>query len=271
MITGTVFLVLTVAVGLGAWWYVRMLDARITAGRSGRNKSASRGAGGERPVPPGNSREKSLSVQDLWGVKDIRDGMIVFDEAWYRVLLKIGPIDYHIMNENEQHSIESVLMSCAMALGFRIQLFSTTELVDTKSCALAIRSFVEAGNVSDAMTGYGLSMYSYLTSMMQDRSVRNRPRYIAISYHTLEGYEDAFNELQRRAHTLIANLSRARITASLLTSEQVLNVLFRFNNRGRVHKPSDAVGEGAMDLIVTGRGGIQTDVLPGQEKQLHTA
>ena len=125
MVIGVIFLLLSVAVGVAAWWYVRVLDARMAAGRSGRKKSPSKGLGVLVLLCPGRQRKKELSVQELWGVDAIQGGVIVFSDGWYRTLLKIGPIDYHIMNESEQYSIESVLMSCAMALGFRAQLFST--------------------------------------------------------------------------------------------------------------------------------------------------
>jgi hypothetical protein len=263
---GVLFLLLSVAVGVAAWWYVRVLDARLAAGCS-RSQKSSRVAGGFfRPGFFRQTRPGGLSAQDLWGVEDIRRGVIVFKDGWYRTLLKIGPIDFHIMNENEQYSIESVLMGCAMALGFRVQLFSTTELVDTKNCTSAIRSFLESQqHCPEAMLKYGLNMYSYLDSMMQNRTLHNRPRYIAVSFYTPDGLEKASSELQRRTQVLVNNLRRARITVDVLSSEQVLDVLFRFNNRGRVMKPSEAVTDGARDLYVTGRRGVQTDVLLDQE------
>jgi hypothetical protein len=270
LILGVIFLVLSVAVGVGAWWYIKLFDARLAAGRSGRRISGS-------PDGEGVARRRGrgrgdLAVQDIWGVDDIRGGVIIFADGWYRMLLKIGPIDYHIMNENEQYSIESVLMSCAMALGFPIQLFSTAELVDTKSCALAIRSFMESQqNPPEAMLEYGLSIYSYLDSMMQNRNVHNRPRYIAVSCHTPDGFDRAQIELQRRGRVLVDNLRRAKITADILSSEQVLDVLYRFNNRGRVMKPSEAVVEGARDLYAAGRRGVQTNVLPDEEAENRTA
>ena len=263
MVIGVIFLLLSVAVGVAAWWYVRVLDPRMTAGRSGRKKSPANGAGGDGSPLLRKAKKKELSVQELWGVEAIQGGVIVFSDGWYRSLMKIGPIDYHIMNESEQYSIESVLMSCAMALGFRIQLFSTAELVDTKSCAMAIHSFMESQqNLSEAMLEYGFNMYSYLDSMMQNRNVHNRPRYIAVSYYTPDGFGKARSELQRRAHILVNNLRRAKITADILSSEQVLDVIYRFNNRGRVMKPSEAVFEGTRDLYTTGRRGVREDVLP---------
>jgi hypothetical protein len=105
-------------------------------------------------------------------------------------------------------------------------------------------------------------MYSYLDSMMQNRNIHNRPRYIAISYYTPDGFDKARSELQRRAYIMVNNLRRAKITADILSSEQVLDVIYRFSNRGRVMKPSEAVFEGTRDLYATGRRGVQGDVLP---------
>jgi hypothetical protein len=272
LVTGIIFLLLSITVGIAAWWYVRVLDARTAEDKSRFKKTSLNNARGDSSTLQRKSNNNDLSVQELWGVETIQNGMIVFCDGWYRALLKIGPIDYHIMNENEQYSIESVLMSCAMALGFRIQLFSTSELVDTKSCALAIRSFMEPQqNLSEPMLEYGLNMYSYLNSMMQNRNIHNRPRYIAVSYFTQDGFDKARNELQRRSQVLVDNLRRAKITAEVLSSEQVLDVLYRFNNRGRVMKPSEAVAEGARDLYVTGRRGSQANVLSDEEPEHQTA
>lgn len=270
MVIGIIFFLLSIASGLAAWWYVRLLDARMAAGRSGR-KPALKGGGREGSMSPRQLQKNNPTVQDLWGLDGIQDGMIAFNDGWCRMLLKIGPLDYHIMNENEQYAIESVLMSCAMALGFRVQFFSTAELVDTKSCSLAIRNFMESQqNLSEPMLEYSLSLYAYLDSMMLNRNVHNRPRYIAVSYFTLDGFAKARIELRRRANILVSNLRRAKITADILSSEQVLDVLYRFNNRGRVMKPSDAVAEGTRDLYVTGRRGMGTDVLSYQEDGLQT-
>src|SRR5208337_3941517 len=107
--------------------------------------------------------------------------------------------------------------------------------------------------------------------MMQNRNVHNRPRYIAVSYYTPDGFDKARNELQRRSKVLVDNLRRAKITAEILSSEQVLDVLYRFNNRGRVMKPSDAVAEGTRDLYVTGRRGAQANVLSDEEPDHQTA
>jgi hypothetical protein len=261
LIVGIVFLILSIAVGFGAWWYVRMLDTRMAAGRS--RRASARGGAGAPALSPGKGKKRGeLSAQDIWGVEEIRSGIIVSGDGWYRALLKIGPIDYHIMNEDEQYSIESVLMSTAMALGFRVQLFSTSQLVDTKSCALAIRSYLESVDarqqgVPAPMAEYGLYLYSYLDGMMRDRSVHNRPRYVAVSCYTMDGFDSARGELERMARMLTGSLRRAKITASVLPSDQVLDVLYRFSNRGRVARPSEAVAGGARDLYATGRRDVQ--------------
>ncbi len=259
MIIGIIFLLLSIAVAVGTWWYVKMLEARPMAGRSGRDLQA----GNRVMFSMQKGRKNDLAVQDLWEVEEIRNGLIIFKGGWYRALLKIGPIDYHIMNDNEQYAIESVLMSCAMALGFQIQLFSTTELVDTQNCAQSIRTFIESReNIPETMAEYGLSMYSFLTSLMQNRSVHNHSRYIAVSYHTSGGIDRARDELERRAQVMINNLRRAKITTEMLSSEQLLDVVARFGNRGRVIKPSEAVSEGTMDLYAVGLREVVADVFP---------
>jgi hypothetical protein len=271
LVIGVIFLLLAIVTGTVAWWYLRILDQRMGAGRS-RPKKSSISLRCENSSALSTVKKTGLSVQEIWGVAAIQRGMVMFSDGWYRALLKIGPIDYHIMNENEQYSIESVLMSCAMAIGFHVQLFSTAELVDTKSCALAIRSFMgPQQNLPEKMVEYGLNMHSYLSLMMQNRNIHNRPRYIAVSYYTPDGFEKANSELQRRSQMLVDNLRRAKITAEILSSEQVLDLLYRFNNRGRVMKPSEAVAEGTRDLYVTGRRGVQINVLPDEEPEHQTA
>lgn len=275
MIIGMVFLALSITVAVGTWWYVRLLETRLATGRSSHVRSRNIGKEGsaEPPIRPiRNNYKKDLSIKNFWEVEDIRSGVIVFKGGWNRMLLKIGPIDYHIMNDNEQYAIESVLMSCAMALGDHIQLFTTTDLVDTKNCAEAIRSFVESKENSPAgtMFEYGLSMYSFLTSMMHNRCVHNRPRYIAVSCHTNDGFEKAREELKQKALLMTNNLQRAKITVDILSSEQVLDVLYRFCNRGRIIKPSEAVSEGAMDLYVSGRREVKAHVFPEQDGRQKT-
>jgi hypothetical protein len=253
MIIGITMLVLTIAVIIATRILLKYRDTRLAAGRSVSailvgadegNKKASRA----------KACKKAVSTETVWGIEDIRQGVIVAVDGWYGMLLKIGPIDFHMMNSNEQTAVESALMSTAMAIDSHLQFFSTVELCDTRGCALAIRDALYSGDLQGVVADYAINIYNHLDSLMQNRSIHNRSRYIAVSYHTLDGFDRARQEILRIIQVLANSLLRARINVDLVSSDQAVDIFFRFCNRGRLLKPSESVAAGALDLYVTGKG-----------------
>lgn len=47
----------------------------------------------------------------------------------YSNVIKLGNIDYNMLSNSEQDSIENVLIQTALAIDYPIQFFSTTEFI----------------------------------------------------------------------------------------------------------------------------------------------
>ncbi len=255
MILGITMIILAVAVIVGTSIYLKHIDARLAAGRSGDTAPPGLGAKGVTARSKRSQGKGAVTTENMWGIENVRHGVVISFGGWYAMILKLGSIDFHMMNEGEQSAVESALMAAAMAIDYHLTFFSTVELCDTRSCALAIRDALYSEDFQQgSMTDYAISMYEFLDSMMQNRSIHNRSRYIIVFYHTLGGYDGARQELLRTVQVVQNSLLRAKINADLLSSEQVVDVFFRFCNRGRMFKPSDAVAAGAMDYYATGKG-----------------
>jgi hypothetical protein len=253
MLIWIVTLVLAVAVIVATRVLLNYHDARLAAGRSGSDILGGADNGNKKAFKIMASK-KIVSAETIWGIDDIRQGVIIAVDGRYGMLLKIGPIDFHMMNSSEQSAVESALMSTAMAIDSHLQFFSTVELCDTKGCALAISDALNSGDLNKDVTDYAINMYNHLDSLMQNRSIHNRSRYIAVTYYTLAGFDHARKEILRIIQVLANSLLRARINVELVSSDQAVDIFFRFCNRGRMLNPSESVAAGALDLYVTGKG-----------------
>ncbi len=233
----------------------------------GRYSSVGEGEGGT-----GNSKEKSRKkkvryLQDIWGIKDIKNGVVITEEGYHRIYLRIGSVDYHMMTGTDQDTLEAALISLAMSLNIPIQLITTTEMIDTKTSIASMYNYLNEP-MADSMRSYVMNSIDYHDGLMQNRGINVRRSYVVISDNKLSSFSKASAELYRRAENLMGQYARAGIQAQVLESGAITDLLFRMLNRGRTVKPSDLVVAGGMSLYKT-RG--DTRVIQAQERPDQTA
>ena len=68
----------------------------------------------------------------------IKDNIICLGNRYSNVI-KLGNIDYNMLSNSEQDSIENVLIQTALAIDYPIQFFSTTEFIDTSKVISLIK------------------------------------------------------------------------------------------------------------------------------------
>jgi len=234
-LVGIIFVILAILVGALTPFLKKVAENKATGGRTAN------------PTNVKIRKNKKLNLKELWDIEDIKNDVILLTGNRYRAVIRVGSVDYHLMSEPEQHSVESALMSLSLALGFPIQTIVTTEMVDAKQSISEIYEST-GGNAPAELKEYALHIASSLENIMQDRAVYSRRSYVVIMNDTIEPFERTRAELIRRAGVFMESLSRAGVTAEMLRTEEIVDLLHRILNRGRTVKPSELVAAGGMEF-----------------------
>jgi hypothetical protein len=207
--------------------------------------------GGEEPQ--GESKDKSrrrkIPVQDFVGIKNIKRNVIINSDNQYTMIIRVGSVNYYLMSPIERSVVINGLLALANSISFPIQIFSTTELIDTMDAVKEIKNHYS--DLPDALKPYSAYFSEALTSLRYDQSVMVKHSYIIVPYYTRDGYESAYSELARRALVLIDGLGQAGIKASILSMNEIVDLLHGVMNREDTLKPSEVIEEGGLDLYVS--------------------
>ena len=135
-----------------------------------------------------------------------------------------------MLSDDEQETIENVLMQTALSIDYPIQFFNTTENIDTRK----IISIMKESNLNSYKANeYKDYMIKYLQNLMENRNITVVRNYAVISYDGT--YEDAVQELIRLCNSFKSNLLRAKIQVELLGENELYNLIFReLNKNSRV-------------------------------------
>lgn len=189
------------------------------------------------------------NLKDIWGIADIRDGIVFLDKRRNTAVLRLGSIAFDLLSLEEQDVVENVLIQAGVAFDFPFQLFSTTEGIDTRAVIEDIQTSMYSEPSIKGLT-YCSELVRNLDDMMKNKSIYVRKNYIAISY---DGDKNkAYVELERICETVISTLMRANIKVQRLSSDEIVDLLFNTINRGSSSKPSSIIEDGGMDLYNTG-------------------
>lgn len=229
----TILVMLSVAIGLGTWWYLRR-------------------QGGERlQSPPATNNSttkttKSLNVKDIWEVKDIRRGVVVMENGRYAVICRLSAADFYLLSPNEQDAVEDAAASALLSLTFPVQVFVTSQAADTRGAVHELHQ--AAGTLPDVLARAAMDRAAYLEAMMSERAVTARYAYLAVPLVTDKNFEYAHGELMARVAVAADALAPARVRLDVLSSDAVADLLHHVLNRYRSWRPSEGLELGAMSF-----------------------
>ena len=173
------------------------------------------------------NKKSNKNLYDILNIK-IKDNVIKIDNR-YSCILRLG--NYHMLSDDEQETIENVLMQTALSIDYPIQFFNTTENIDTRK----IISIMKENNLNSYKANeYKDYMIKYLQNLMENRNITVVRNYAVISYDGT--YEDAMQELIRLCNSFKSNLLRAKIQVELLGENELYNLIFRELNKNSIVK-----------------------------------
>lgn len=171
-----------------------------------------------------NKKKTKKQLSDIIGIS-IKNNIICLGNR-YSIVVQLGNIDYNMLSNEEQESIENTLIQTALAIDYPIQFFSTTEYIDTSK----VISLIKQNKAKNArIAEYQDYLVEYLSNLMENRTISVIQNYAIISYDGL--YENATEELERKSNSLKSNLLRAKIVCNTLREGELYNLIFRELNK----------------------------------------
>ena len=228
MVIMIIFLVLTVLFVIGTAIYLNNKKKNVNAPKHSidtKDKNADK-----------NDKKGKKQLTDILQIK-IKDNIICLGNRYSNVI-RLGNIDYNMLSNSEQDSIENVLIQTALAIDFPVQFFSTTEFIDTSK----VISLIKKNKTSNVkIREYKEYLIDYLQNLMENRTISVVKNYAIISYDGL--FEDAQTELIRLCNSFKSNLLRAKIQTELLGKIDLYNLIFRELNKNSKVKLENIGGE----------------------------
>ena len=178
----------------------------------------------DRNIQNSSGKKNTKQLKDILGLK-IYNSMINMENR-YSCILRIGSIDYNMMSEEEQETIENILMQTSLSFDGFVQFLTTTENIDTNEIISDIK---KTRAINRQIRNCKENLINFLNNMMQNMDTAINRNYIILSYDGL--YEDAIKELNRRIANVKTSLSRAKIQCELLNDEDIYNLLYKEINK----------------------------------------
>lgn len=169
-------------------------------------------------------RKSKKQLADILKMK-IKDNIISIDNR-YSTVIRLGNIDYNMLSNSEQDSIENVLIQTSLSIDYPVQFFSTTDFIDTSKVISLIRQNKSQNSKIQEYQNY---LIEYLKNLMENRTISVIKNYAIISYDGL--YENAIEELNRKSLSFKGNLLRAKIECEILNEDELYNLIYRELNK----------------------------------------
>lgn len=216
MVIMIIFLVLTVLLVIGTAIYLNNKKKNVNALKHSidtKDNNADK-----------NNKKGKKQLTDILQIK-IKDNIICLGNRYSNVI-RLGNIDYNMLSNSEQDSIENVLIQTALAIDFPIQFFSTTEFIDTSK----VISFIKKNKTNNTrIREYKEYLIDYLQNLMENRTISVVKNYAIISYDGT--YDKALEELNRKSLSFTGNLLRAKIVCEILNEDELYNLIYRELNK----------------------------------------
>lgn len=235
MLIMIIFLILSVVFVIGTVIYLNQKKKKV-------NNTLKKTSSIDTKKDTKNNKKEKKQLADILQFK-IKDNMICLGNRYSNVI-KLGNIDYNMLSNSEQDSIENILIQTALAIDYPVQFFSTTEYIDTSKVINLIK---KNKTKSYKIQEYKNYLVNYLENLMDNRSISVVKNYAIISYDGL--YEDAIEELNRKSMSFKGSLLRAKIVCEILNEDDLYNLIYRELNKNSALSISP-LKEGVKNLYV---------------------
>ena len=233
MIIMIIFLILTVLFVIGTAFYLNSKKKNVNLPKHPTDSQNNNKT----------SKKSKKQLSDILQVK-INDNIICLGNRYSNVI-SLGNIDYNMLSNSEQDSIETVLIQTALSIDYPVQFFSTTEFIDTTKVVSLIKEN-KSNNIR--INEYRNYLIEYLQNLMENKTISIVKNYAIISYDG--AYDKAIEELNRRSLSFMSNLLRAKIVCEILQEDELYNLIYRELNKNSAININNFIQKGGKNLYV---------------------
>jgi len=185
-------------------------------------------------------------------VIDIKDGMIIQEDYWYSMVAKVIPVNYYLLDEDEQAKIDKDFESWLSQLdGALPRIYVQNRFIDlTEDIERLQQTLVEQEDLNEAARQYGQYMLDDLNQFQIERPRYEQKFYLIFDYQVntndlrVEDGEDldekalekAKAEMTRRISTAQIHLSKAQNEVNRIGTAEVIEMLYHLFNRRKARK-----------------------------------
>lgn len=199
-----------------------------------------------KPEEKANLKKQKRNIKDIWGIEKIKNDVITV-QGQHSIIIEIGSIEYRLLNEMEQESIDNTLINISKTMDYKTQFFSTVVKVDTREKSEEIRNNMKMQrNIN--MVDYGNAIIEYLEDIMQEEDLYVRKNYLIVS--CFEVRKKAEYMLKEFYDNLKYGLSNIKVNTKLLTDAGIIELLHREFNKESTENIDEIVKKGGLDFYV---------------------
>lgn len=196
-------------------------------------------------------------------IEDIRDGLIHLKGGRYRSIITADPINFSLLSDEEQESVEGAFGNFLMGLSFPVQFLVHTRPVDMRDTLQELRK--NLSSLPQNMVEYEAELEKFLSYFAGQIMITET--YMVVPFDGKRGsYEKARGELMRRCRVVIEGLSKCGLNPRMLDTNELLQFLFSFFNKDSTVRIKDLIQLGALELYK--KGGSRVD--RSKEKEENT-
>lgn len=225
-----IFLILSISLVIGTAVYLKYKKSNTNQQINQKNISEK------------GKKKKKKQLADILKI-EVKDNIICLGNR-YSMIIRLGNIDFNMLSNSEQDSIESILIQTALSIDYPVQFFSTTEYIDTSKVVALIK---ENKSKNLKIQEYKKYLIGYLEELMENRKITVVKNYAIISYDGL--YENAIEELNRNSLSFKGNLLRVKIVCEILNNNEINSLIYRELNKNSFQNISN-LKQGGENLYV---------------------
>lgn len=248
---------------------------------------------GTKPVPQTNPN----STQNTLQIAEIRDGIVIMNDGSYRSVVMVKSINFDLMSQQEQESVEYAYQGFLNSLYFPVQIFIRSQKVDMQPYIQKldkIRSEHDNMLLALLMEDY----ISYIDQLGQQTNIMDKKFYIVIPYfphvdvqkalsqskNFLSGFmglfdtkekhvvineddlEKAKTELRNRVQAVLSGLLQCNIQGLPLDTQELIELYYdTYNPDTATRQQLKNFNQLDADIITKGQGAA---VQPHMQREL---
>jgi len=201
------------------------------------------------------------ATQAFVPVREVRNGVIILKDDGYRSVLMCSSLNFSLKSEDEQRAIIEGFQSFLNTLDFSVEIVVHSRRMDIRPYLALLEERIDAQQ-SELMRIQLREYIQFIRGFMETSDIMTKLFYVVVPYAPSgntqvaqalsfpgskhadapgEKHHDAFEEdriqLEQRVALVAAGLASAGIRAVSLSTEELIELLYRSFNVGQLESP----------------------------------